>query len=57
MRERAREQRDSEGRMASVVEQTLGAMPAVQAFTREDTRSGTSATTPSGPSAPTRAAR
>ena len=35
MRERAREQRDSEGRMASVVEQTLGAMPAVQAFTRE----------------------
>jgi ATP-binding cassette subfamily B protein len=36
MRERAREQRDSEGRMASVVEQTLGAMPAVQAFTRED---------------------
>jgi ATP-binding cassette subfamily B protein/subfamily B ATP-binding cassette protein MsbA len=36
MRERAREQRDSEGRMASVVEQTLGAMPAVQAFTREE---------------------
>ncbi len=36
MRERAREQRDSEGKMASVVEQTLGAMPAVQAFTRED---------------------
>ena len=35
MRERAREQRDSEGRMASVVEQTLGAMPAVMAFTRE----------------------
>ena len=35
MRERSREQRDSEGRMASVVEQTLGAMPAVQAFTRE----------------------
>ncbi len=35
MRERARAQRDSEGRMASVVEQTLGAMPAVQAFTRE----------------------
>ncbi len=35
MRERAREQRDSEGRMASVVEQTLGAIPAVQAFTRE----------------------
>jgi ATP-binding cassette subfamily B protein/subfamily B ATP-binding cassette protein MsbA len=35
MRERAREQRDSEGRMASVVEQTLGAMPAIQAFTRE----------------------
>jgi ATP-binding cassette subfamily B protein/subfamily B ATP-binding cassette protein MsbA len=36
MRERARDQRDSEGKMASVVEQTLGAMPAVQAFTRED---------------------
>jgi ATP-binding cassette, subfamily B, bacterial len=35
LRERAREQRDSEGRMASVVEQTLGAIPAVQAFTRE----------------------
>jgi ABC-type multidrug transport system fused ATPase/permease subunit len=35
LRERSREQRDSEGRMASVVEQTLGAMPAVQAFTRE----------------------
>jgi ATP-binding cassette, subfamily B, bacterial len=35
LRRRAREQRDSEGRMASVVEQTLGAMPAVQAFTRE----------------------
>ncbi len=36
MRERARDQRDSEGRMASVVEQTLSAIPAVQAFTRED---------------------
>jgi ATP-binding cassette, subfamily B, bacterial len=35
LRRRAREQRDSEGRMASVVEQTLGAIPAVQAFTRE----------------------
>lgn len=35
LRERSREQRDSEGRMASVVEQTLGAMPAVQAFTHE----------------------
>ena len=35
LRERSREQRDSEGRMTSVVEQTLGAMPAVQAFTRE----------------------
>jgi ATP-binding cassette subfamily B protein/subfamily B ATP-binding cassette protein MsbA len=35
MKERSREMRDSEGRMSSVVEQTLGAMPAVQAFTRE----------------------
>jgi ATP-binding cassette subfamily B protein/subfamily B ATP-binding cassette protein MsbA len=35
MKERSREMRDSEGRMSSVVEQTLGAIPAVQAFTRE----------------------
>ncbi len=32
---RARESRDYEGKLTSVVEQTLGAMPAVQAFTRE----------------------
>jgi ATP-binding cassette, subfamily B, bacterial len=35
MKERSREMRDWEGRMSAVVEQTLGAMPAVQAFTRE----------------------
>jgi ABC-type multidrug transport system fused ATPase/permease subunit len=35
MKERSREQRDSEGRMSAVVEQTLNAIPAVQAFTRE----------------------
>ena len=35
MKERSRERRDSEGRMSAVVEQTLNAMPAVQAFTRE----------------------
>jgi ATP-binding cassette subfamily B protein/subfamily B ATP-binding cassette protein MsbA len=35
MKARSREMRDSEGRMAAVVEQTLGAMPAIQAFTRE----------------------
>jgi ATP-binding cassette subfamily B protein/subfamily B ATP-binding cassette protein MsbA len=35
MKERSREMRDSEGRMSSVVEQTLGAIPVVQAFTRE----------------------
>jgi ATP-binding cassette subfamily B protein/subfamily B ATP-binding cassette protein MsbA len=35
MKDRSREQRDYEGRLASVVEQTLGAVPAVQAFTRE----------------------
>ncbi len=35
MKERSREQRDSEGRMSAIVEQTLGAIPAVQAFTRE----------------------
>jgi ATP-binding cassette, subfamily B, bacterial len=33
---RTREQRDLEGSMMSVVEQTLSAMPAVQAFTREE---------------------
>jgi ATP-binding cassette subfamily B protein len=36
IRDRTREQRDLEGKMISVVEQTLGAVPAVQAFTRED---------------------
>ena len=35
MKERSREQRDSEGQMSAVVEQTLSAIPAVQAFTRE----------------------
>lgn len=35
MKERSREQRDSEGRMTAVVEQTLNAIPAIQAFTRE----------------------
>jgi ATP-binding cassette, subfamily B, bacterial len=35
MKERSREQRDSEGRITAVVEQTLNAIPAVQAFTRE----------------------
>jgi ATP-binding cassette subfamily B protein/subfamily B ATP-binding cassette protein MsbA len=35
MKDRSREQRDLEGKMISVVEQTLGAVPAVQAFTRE----------------------
>jgi len=35
MKERSREQRDSEGRMSAIVEQTLNAIPAVQAFTRE----------------------
>jgi ATP-binding cassette subfamily B protein/subfamily B ATP-binding cassette protein MsbA len=35
MKLRSREQRDSEGRMTAVVEQTLSAIPAVQAFTRE----------------------
>jgi ATP-binding cassette, subfamily B, bacterial len=38
MKERSREQRDSEGRMTAVVEQTLNAIPAVQAFTRERTQ-------------------
>jgi ATP-binding cassette subfamily B protein/subfamily B ATP-binding cassette protein MsbA len=36
IRERTRERRDLEGSMMSVVEQTLAAVPAVQAFTRED---------------------
>jgi ATP-binding cassette subfamily B protein/subfamily B ATP-binding cassette protein MsbA len=35
MKEHSREMRDSEGRMSAVVEQTLGAIPAVQSFTRE----------------------
>ncbi len=35
IKDRSREQRDAEGRMAAVVEQTLGAIPAVQAYTRE----------------------
>jgi ATP-binding cassette subfamily B protein len=36
IKDRNREQRDLEGKMMNVVEQTLSAMPAVQAFTRED---------------------
>lgn len=36
IKDRTREQRDLEGKMISVVEQSLGAVPAVQAFTRED---------------------
>src|SRR5205085_8539049 len=36
IKDRNREQRDLEGKMMSVVEQTLGAVPAVQAFVRED---------------------
>jgi ATP-binding cassette subfamily B protein/subfamily B ATP-binding cassette protein MsbA len=35
MKVHSREMRDSEGRVSAVVEQTLSAMPAVQAFTRE----------------------
>jgi ATP-binding cassette subfamily B protein/subfamily B ATP-binding cassette protein MsbA len=35
IKDRSREQRDLEGEMTAVVEQTLGAVPAVQAFTRE----------------------
>ena len=35
IKDRSREQRDLEGKLTSVVEQTLGAVPAVQAFTRE----------------------
>jgi ATP-binding cassette subfamily B protein/subfamily B ATP-binding cassette protein MsbA len=40
MKERSREQRDSEGRLAAVVEQTLSAVPAVQAFTAERRQNG-----------------
>jgi ATP-binding cassette subfamily B protein/subfamily B ATP-binding cassette protein MsbA len=36
IKERTRERRDLEGGMMSVVEQTLNAVPAVQAFTREE---------------------
>jgi ATP-binding cassette subfamily B protein/subfamily B ATP-binding cassette protein MsbA len=35
IKDRARESRDYEGKLTSVVEQTLSAVPAVQAFTRE----------------------
>jgi ATP-binding cassette subfamily B protein/subfamily B ATP-binding cassette protein MsbA len=35
IKQRSRDQRESEAKMMSVVEQTLGAVPAVQAFTRE----------------------
>ena len=36
IKDRTREQRDLEGQMMNVVEQSLSAMPAIQAFTRED---------------------
>nr|MBA3748357.1 ABC transporter ATP-binding protein [Solirubrobacterales bacterium] len=36
IKDRTREQRDLEGKMMNVVEQTLSSMPAVQAFTREE---------------------
>jgi len=36
IKDRTRERRDLEGRMMSIVEQNLGAVPAVQAFTREE---------------------
>ncbi|MGI8802294.1 MAG: ABC transporter ATP-binding protein [Solirubrobacteraceae bacterium] len=36
IKDRNREQRDLEGKMMNVVEQSLSAMPAIQAFTRED---------------------
>jgi ATP-binding cassette subfamily B protein/subfamily B ATP-binding cassette protein MsbA len=36
MKQRTRARRDLEGRMMSVVQQTLSAIPVVQAFTRED---------------------
>jgi ABC-type multidrug transport system fused ATPase/permease subunit len=39
MYERNRKRRDLEGEMMSVLEQTLAAIPAVQAFTREDVES------------------
>jgi ATP-binding cassette subfamily B protein/subfamily B ATP-binding cassette protein MsbA len=39
MKDRSRTRRDLEGRMMSLVEQTLGAIPAVQAFTREELES------------------
>jgi ATP-binding cassette, subfamily B, bacterial len=40
MKERSREMRDSEGRISAVVEQTLGAIPAVKAFTLERHQEG-----------------
>jgi ATP-binding cassette subfamily B protein/subfamily B ATP-binding cassette protein MsbA len=36
LHDRARDERDMEGRMSSVVEQTLAAIPAIQSFTREE---------------------
>jgi ATP-binding cassette subfamily B protein/subfamily B ATP-binding cassette protein MsbA len=39
MKQRSRVRRDLEGRMMALVEQTLGAIPAVQAFTREEVES------------------
>ena len=36
LKDRTRERRDLEGRMADIVEQSLSAIPAVQAFTREE---------------------
>ena len=39
MKTLSRQRRDLEGRMMALVEQTLGAIPAVQAFTREDCES------------------
>ena len=40
LKDRTRERRDLEGRMTSVVEQALSAIPAVQAFTREELEYG-----------------
>ena len=40
MKDRSRARRDLEGRMMSVVHQTLTAVPAVQAYTREDIEHG-----------------
>ena len=40
MKERQRERRDLEGRMMAVVQQALSAIPAVQAFTREEWEHG-----------------